>query len=396
MSRVFPPLAMAAFSREARKLAQKNGQRLQSLHNSEPEPCTHTELSAILGKSIAEIVVRAPLGYAPDEGTEALRAALAESHQGLSDRHVITTAGAQEALTLACHAVLDKGDKAVVITPVFEPILRGLQGLGADLTPVALQPENGQWRLDLDQLFAAMGSDCRLLVVNFPHNPTGHVLPESDWQRLIAHCRKHGTWLLSDEVFRGLEQPECRRLPPAVCCYDKAISVGVTAKSLALPGLRVGWLLARDASFRLKALAIKQYLSVCNSQLDEAVAHKAVMQSPALWQRNRHIVTTNVRAFQQALEAHFSETPDRRPHFVPPLGGNTAFVSLPAGRQTASSTAAGEFCRYLLRQTGLLCYPAPVFASERPAFRIGFGYRRFASDYNRLCQALTQWLDANG
>ena len=388
----FPALAMQAWNQGVKLWAATHGRQIKPIHNSEPEPLSTSEFEQLTGASVNALVNDISLGYAPDDGTWALRSAVAESLPGLTADQVISTAGAQEALTLVLHALLKKNDKAVVITPVFEPILRLLQGLEIDITAVPLALEKQQWRLDLDSLFSAMGSHCKVLVVNFPHNPTGMMVSPTHWQAIVSQCEKHGTWLVSDEVFRGLEQnPSNTRLAPAAVASERGISIGVTAKSLALPGVRVGWLSCQDSAVRQKVLAIKQYFSICNSQLDEAVATAAIRNRTPIWQRSAAIVAENVRSFEQALNAAFAGQPEKKPNVILPQGGCTGFVPLGETAGNGQKNDDAAFCRFVLEKTGFNAYPGQLFASQVPGFRLGFGYRRFARDYAPLAEALAQW-----
>jgi len=387
----FPPLDMLAYNRAVRQWATQSRRTVRPLHNSEPEPLAATEFEALTGLPLNALVKNTSLSYAPDAGNEALRTALANSMPGLTPDHVICTAGAQEGLTLVLHALIKPHDKAVVITPVFEPILRGLQGLEARIHTVPLQAQADQWQLDLNQLFDAMGADCKALVVNFPHNPTGALLSSADWQDIISQCQKHGTWLISDEVFRGLEQNSAHRLTPAAARNERGISLGVTAKSLALPGVRVGWIACQDRALRQEILAIKQYFSICNSQLDEAVATATVHKRHALWQRSTAIAAENSRAVEHALEVAFDQRPANKPLFIPPQGGCTGFMLLNGAHKNDGSGNAEDFCHFVLERTGLHTYPGHLFASILPGFRLGLGYRHFAEHYAALAEALALW-----
>ncbi len=87
----------------------------------------------------------------------------------------------------------------------------------------------------------------KLVVVNFPHNPTGQLLSLEEWKLLIKTCADSDCYLFSDEMYRGLELEADTKLPAACDVYDKAISLSGVSKTHGLPGLRIGWISSRAA-----------------------------------------------------------------------------------------------------------------------------------------------------
>ncbi|MEN8219227.1 MAG: pyridoxal phosphate-dependent aminotransferase [Pseudomonadota bacterium] len=150
----------------------------------------------------------------------------------------MTTSGAQEGIYCCIHALLEKNDKVLAITPVFEPLISTAKEIGCHIIIQSLEPKK-VWELDLSQLETNLKQGIKLLIINFPHNPTGAMLTFQQLKQIISLCDKYDCWLLSDEVFRGLEHDESKRLPHVADIYPKGISIGVLSKSFALPGIRV-------------------------------------------------------------------------------------------------------------------------------------------------------------
>jgi len=157
------------------------------------------------------------LGYTDPRGGLALRATIASGYRGIAAADILCTAGAQEGIYAAMHALLDRGDHAIVVTPNYQSVETIPLGLGA-VTGVALDPRSG-WSLDLDAVAAAIRPDTRLVSINFPNNPTGKILEHDRFERLVELCRRHGLWLFSDEVYRLIERDPGARLPAAVEVY---------------------------------------------------------------------------------------------------------------------------------------------------------------------------------
>ncbi len=240
---------MARFSQ--RISDQFKGQKLIPMHNTNPEPFTQSELEQTIERSFDSILQNVNLGFAPDAGTVALRQTLVDCHyENISIGDVVTHAGAQEALFCAFYAILKEGDQVLAVAPIFEPLVQIPLNIGCDVSYVHLQADN-DWALDFDEVEANFKQGCKLFIINFPHNPTGTTLTEKDLKQLVALCKKYNVWLLSDEVFRGLERSPDYRLQAVADIYDKGISVGVISKAFAIPGIRIGWLVCKNKQFRL-------------------------------------------------------------------------------------------------------------------------------------------------
>jgi aspartate/methionine/tyrosine aminotransferase len=154
--------------------------------------------------------------YAHNQGVAELRAALSSYLGQLHDRSFdverlsITSSGVS-ALMIAAQALLEPGDRVVVVTPVWPNVTEIPRILNAQVVRVALTPVAGEWRLDLDRLLNTITPDTRLVIVNSPGNPTGWMLPAEQQAALLEHCRRIGTWLVTDDVYERLILDESRR-----------------------------------------------------------------------------------------------------------------------------------------------------------------------------------------
>src|SRR5207248_7756365 len=131
----------------------------------------------------------------------------------------------------------------------------------------------------------AIGERARAIVVNSPHNPTGYLMPKEVQAEMVRAAKARGAWLFSDEVYRGLEYDESRRLPGACDLYERAISLGVTSKSLGLAGLRIGWCATHDRELLGKLAAFKDYTTICSSGPSELFATIALRHHGKLVER---------------------------------------------------------------------------------------------------------------
>lgn len=319
------------------------------------------------------------LGYTETWGAPALRAEIARTYTTIAPQDVLCLAGAGEGLYAVARVLLAPGDHVIVPTPNYQSAetvpLAICAVTGVPLLRAAAAPDGQpEWRIDLDAIRAAIRPETRLLSLNFPHNPTGMLLPRDDFEALIALCRARGIYILSDEVYRGVELNPADQMPQIADLYERGISLNVMSKAYGLPGLRVGWIASRDAALLQKVERYKHYLSICNAAPSEHLALIALQARATILGRNRALLLENVAL----LEALFADFPGlvewRRPQ-----GGCVAYPRYigPGGGET--------FCRRLLEESGVLLLPASVYASDlgdTPAdhFRIGFGRDRVFKD----------------
>ncbi len=188
--------------------------------------------------------------YNDNLGIPPLREAIARYHarngRPVGVERLCVTASGVNALMLACQAVVDPGDKVVTLAPHWPNIGAIPQILGAELRTVPLHLAQGLWRLDLDRLLAAITSATRLLVLNSPGNPTGFTLTPGEQRAVLEKCRRHGVWILADEVYERLyfEGPRAPSFLDIATPEDRVIAVNSFSKSWAMTGWRLGWLVA--------------------------------------------------------------------------------------------------------------------------------------------------------
>ena len=119
------------------------------------------------------------------------------------DRIAVTSAGVH-ALSLIDQALIEPGDRVVIVTPVWPNLTAMPRIMSAEVVPVSLTCHHGVWSLDLQRLLDAATPTTRIVLVNSPNNPTGWTMPQHDWDHLLAHCRRHGIWLVSDDAYERI------------------------------------------------------------------------------------------------------------------------------------------------------------------------------------------------
>jgi aspartate/methionine/tyrosine aminotransferase len=363
----FPKLAMARFSEQVSE--QFKDKDLISMHGTNPEPFTQIELEDTVGRSFNSILKNVNLGFSPDEGTLALRTTLAAfQYESITAQDVITHAGAQEALFCSFHALLQANDKVLAVAPIFEPLVQIPFNIGCKVSYVHLDSDN-MWSLNLESVETHFKRGCKLFIINFPHNPTGATLTESELMVVVNLCKKYDVWLLSDEVFRGLEHSLDYRLPAVADIYEKGISIGVISKGFAIPGIRIGWLACQNKVFRSRIIDIKGYISICNSQVDELLASVILKNTNKINERNLKIILKN-----KNLLNDLNSLLGYGINVNIPNVGCCVFATL----NDVDSLGALSLVNLIANQTGYLLYPSDIFKSNEQALRIGFGSKEYA------------------
>ena len=318
---------------------------------------------------------RLRLGYTESAGAPSLRQAICRLYQTVAPEDVLVMAGAEEAIFLFMHAVLSPGDRLLFHQPCYQSLCEIARSIGADVIPWQAREERG-WALDPDDLPRLAGRGARALVLNVPHNPTGWLMDRDAFLRAAAWADRQGVVLFSDEVYRGLEPSEERRLPAAVDVSASAVSLGVLSKTYGLPGLRIGWVATHHAALRQRMAGLKDYTTICSSGPSEFLAEVGLAHAPSLAARNRALIDANLAL----LDAFFSRHADVLSWHRPGAG--------PIGFPRVLRGDVEALCRVARETEGVLLAPGALFGDEGSHVRIGFGRAGFPQGLEALERVL--------
>ncbi len=336
---------------------------------------TTAELLAMAGPEATEKYLSLGLDYTQNPGDPLLRAEIARQYANLAPDQIQVTTGASEAIFLLMNLLLEPGDAVIAEAPIYQSLFSVAEAVGANVKRWWLHEENG-WQPDLDELSRLIDSRTRMVVVNSPHSPTGSVLGRGVQRALVELAEKHGFWLVSDEVYRGIVYNPADDLPPTVDLSNRAISIGDMTKPYGLGGLRVGWIAAHDRGVLSACSALRDYTTMCNSAPSEFLATAALQHKEELLARNLTIARENLATLGAFMEKHreiLSWVKPRGgftafPGFNPPMDGGTLGFGEAAGKVRSSQ----EFCRRLVEANNVLLLPGSTFGVEGH-FRVGFG-----------------------
>ena len=339
---------------------------------SDSESLSLKELLAMADEESLVLWENLRLGYTELRGSPLLRREIAKLYEQVDKSEVVVFAGAQEALFGAINTLVRAGDHVIVLQPCYQSLATLPKELGAEVIPLILKERGGSWHFDVQDLERLVTPKTRLIIINFPHNPTSVHIDLATLEQIIACARNVGAYLLSDEVYRFSEH-RGSSLPPAADLYEKAVSVGVLSKTFGLAGLRIGWLASQDRELIDDCLDLKCYLSLCNSASSEVLAIMALRAKEKIISRNLNIIRANLDLLDRFFQKYSHLFAWKRPQ-----AGSTTFPKLLA------PLSIGEFVDDLMTKEGVMLLPASVYKFPGNYFRIGFGRKDMPEALNRL------------
>ncbi|NER78989.1 MAG: aminotransferase class I/II-fold pyridoxal phosphate-dependent enzyme [Leptolyngbya sp. SIO1D8] len=341
--------------------------------------CESMELQTLLAleTNAAEQFASLWLGYTESLGDPELRQTIATFYEQVAIDQVLVHAGAEEAIFNFMNVALSPNDHVIVHAPYYQSLGEVARSIGAKVSEWQGDPACA-WALDLEGLKAMLTPRTKVVVVNFPHNPTGF-LPELEFvHKLSALSEEHGFIIFSDEVYRGLEIDSFDRLPALTDISDRAVSLGVMSKTFGLAGLRIGWIATRNDHLFSELAAFKDYTTICNSAPSEFLATIALRNAKVIVERNLQIIRKNLDHLDAFFESHTDLF-----HWYRPKAGSVAFPTLLKG-------TVYEFCTDLVEKAGVLLLPGTLYGEGLNSFRIGFGRQNLPEALHRLEEYLQE------
>lgn len=291
-------------------------------------------------------------------GEPGLRGAIARRWADGDYDRVMATHGSSEGMYLIMHALLRPGDEVICLEPVYQPLASIAESIGCIVKP---------WRLhfrrdyvpDIDELKSLITNSTRMVVVNFPHNPTGTTITAEQQQDLIDAVERVGAYLVWDSAFAEIvyEQPP---LPDPGVQYERTITLGTLSKAYGLPGLRVGWCLAPPDVLQ-RCIHIRDYITLYLSPLVEVIARTAIEKGDVLLDRRLKQAKQNLKVLSAWVDQN-SEFVE----WVRPKGGVSAFPRL------IDIGDVETFCHQLAQERKVLLVPGSCF-NHSSHVRLGFG-----------------------
>ncbi|WP_369063146.1 pyridoxal phosphate-dependent aminotransferase [Burkholderia gladioli] len=316
---------------------------------------------AFIRDAASAALARGETFYTHNLGAAPLREALADyvssRHGPTRDAQIAVTSAGVSALMLAAQLLVGAGDRVVAITPLWPNLVEIPKILGARVECVPLAFGEAGWRLDLERLLAALTPDTRMLFVNSPNNPTGWTLSTAEQAAILAHCRRHGIWIVADEVYErlGFGEGGAPSFLDLASRDERVIVVNSFSKAWAMTGWRLGWLVAPERT--MDALSkLVEYNTSCAPGFVQAAGVAAVREGEPFVAE----FVASLRAARDHLVAALNGLPGV--HVEAPDGAMYLFLRLPSAADSLT------FCKRLVREAGLGLAPGRAFGDEGEGF----------------------------
>jgi aspartate/methionine/tyrosine aminotransferase len=319
------------------------------------------------------------LGYTDALGLPALRVAIAAYYRqryqvALDPARIAVTTGSSAGFVLACLAAFEPGDKVGIGFPGYPAYRNILSAL--DLMPVELTTSAAErYQVTLDGLRRG-GQSLDGLIIASPANPTGTMIPQDELGAIARHCRSAGIRLISDEIYHGITYDE--PAATALAFDPQAIVVNSFSKYFSMTGWRIGWMVVPDDIARaIECLAQNLYVSPPTLSQHAAIAAFECQTE----------LDANVARYAENRALLLRELPVAGFDRLAPSDGAFYLYADVAHRTNDSE----EFCRRLLRETGVALTPGTDFDPRRGRATLRLCYAGSAATIAEAARRLKAW-----
>jgi aspartate/methionine/tyrosine aminotransferase len=315
--------------------------------------------------------------YTSNYGIPPLREAIAKYmsslHRPIDASRIAVTSSGVSALMLLSQLIINPGDRVVAVTPLWPNVVEIPKILGAEV--VRVQLEFGRtWELDVQKLLDALTPGTRAVFLNSPNNPTGWVITREQQEILLAHCRRHGIWIVADDVYERLVFDTVGDARPCAPSFldiatpeDRVISAHSFSKSWLMTGWRLGWLVVPPALAPDLGKLI-EYNTSCAPGFVQQAGIVAI-------ERGDEVIAQTTKRYQAARDFLY-ERLNALPGIATPKPKGAMYLFFRIDGENDTLT----LCKRLVTEAGLGLAPGSAFGDE------GEGYIRwcFASSIERL------------
>ena len=205
-----------------------------------------------INRAASDALLAGETFYTWQRGIPELREALSRYYArhfsiSLSSDHFYVTGSGMHAIMLAAQALTSPGDELVYLSPAWPNIVAATELGGAKAVALPLDFANGAWSLDLQKLESLVSPKTRAIFVNTPSNPTGWTASREELAAILAFARRHGIWIIADEIYALYHYGEGTRAPSFLDVMEpgeRVIFANSFSKNWSMTGWRVGWLVA--------------------------------------------------------------------------------------------------------------------------------------------------------
>lgn len=333
---------------------------IYDLGNTTVQTLSLDELFELTGENKQEFfdnLSKQKLGYGYIKGLPAFKAGVKNLYNTIETDDIIPTIGAAGANHLVFYSLVEPSDRVISVIPTYQQLYSIPQSFGADVKYLRLTPEN-KFLPDLDELKKLVNEKTKLICINNPNNPSGSLIDEKTLQEIIEIARSVNAYILSDEVYRGLNLTD-EYTPSVADLYEKGISVCSMSKIFSLAGVRLGWIACKDNEAMEKFIRHREYNMISCSLLDENIAALALKHYDKIIGRNKIAIRKCFEILDNwvAGQKHIS--------YTKPRAGTTAMLYYDF------DMTSEELCDRLAKEKGVFLTPGFCFETEH-CFRVGY------------------------
>ncbi len=323
--------------------------------------------------------------YPPTLGLTRLRTGIVRYYErrfnvsGYSESNVLVTVGASEAIDLVCRSVLNPGDECIVLDPgyvAYEPAV-----LLAEARPVYLKlREEDGFKLTSEALEACITDRTKMIILNYPSNPTGGIMSREDYEKVIPILKKHDILIVADEIYLELTYD---REPFSIGSFeeirDQLVIVSGFSKAWSMTGWRLGYMIADE-----------DMIHACNS------IHQYSTMGPATPAQFSAIEAISARS-DSDIEHHFESFKNRRNFLTAQLNRMGLYTPLPEGafyvfaNIKPTGLSSYDFCLRLLQEEKVCIIPGTAFGPSGEGY-VRMSYAYSLEELKTACERIERFL----
>ena len=340
------------------KALEEQGKKIIHLEVGEPDFKPPKEVKTAL----EEVYDKGYGKYGPTKGITELRTALANrsddrnfgapAFSQLSEEQIMVCPGARFAVYLAITTLLNPGDEMIVIEPAWPAYKDCALNAGIKVRTIKTTLETN-WEPSVDQINNAINENTEMIVLNYPNNPTGTILPKKIRDNIIELAREHDLYVLSDEIYSDYATLDRYGESVLSCHYEKSIITKSFSKSHAMTGFRIGYAIAEPSI--IEKMSKLQAISLTN--VSEPIQYVALQALKADIHENTEIIRSR-------LEVLVKSAKDIGLEFIEPDGAMYLFA-----KTKYKNFDATKFSEKLLEH-GVAIAPGEGFGDYKEFFRI--------------------------
>lgn len=332
-----------------------------TFYPAQNEPIMHSELLALADSEISKLYNNLSLGYTQSAGHPLLIAEISKLYENILANNILTIAP-QEGIFIALNSILDTGAHMISIFPGYQSLYEVGLSIGCEVSYWNAKYNIKGAYFNIDDMISLVRPNTKLIVINFPHNPTGYSPTIEEFMHIVDIARKNNIILLSDEMYRLLERENKYKLPNACDVYENGVSLFGLSKSFGLPGLRIGWLCTQNNKMMDTFKKYKDYTTICSSAPSEILAIIALRAKDSIIDKNKKLIQKNL----QLLQAYFEENAHIFQYYKP-IAGTTCYPKL------REDINLNKFCLDLIDKQEVMLLHSKVYGDFSNRFRVGYG-----------------------